>query len=176
MERNECHYWSIKVWRFYIWIFIIKTRSWKTLFYLFWINMLCSTLHNTSKILSSNTIYYSPLMKWKILPPLSFHTCDHTEIWQVSQETSWEGDAATTHTINLTLTQHWASLGDVHPPFSHFQWTVLTSGRWPLSRAHRHSLKHCADTVLVQCSASVVNCVDGWPALQGLFYCRQQDG
>ena len=26
------------------------------------------------------------------------------------------GHAATTHTINLTLTQHWASLDDIHPP------------------------------------------------------------
>ena len=51
-----------------------QTRSFNNPFYLFSINKPCSTLHNTSKTLLSNTILYSPLMKLKILPPLSFHT------------------------------------------------------------------------------------------------------
>ena len=56
-------------------------------------------------------------MKKKNLPPLSFHT-SYRDLTGVPRDHLRRRCSATIHAINLMVTQHWASLGDVHAPFS----------------------------------------------------------
>ena len=62
---------------------------------------------------------------------LRYHFIHHTEIWQVSQETSWKGDAATTHTINLTLTHQSCRRSCTIQPLSMTRVELLSSIKGP---------------------------------------------